>query len=70
MSRASKQEILAAKLEAPAFRPGSLHTKLSWIMVMAAVAIANQHVDRHDIEIWQGPRVVAYLGPDKEWSNG
>ena len=26
MSRASKQEILAAKLEAPAFRPGSLHS--------------------------------------------
>ena len=32
---------------------------------LAAVQAAKQLQDGHDIEIWQGPRVVAYLVPDK-----
>jgi hypothetical protein len=32
----------------------------------AALIAAKQALDRDDIEIWQGTRVVAYLEPDKK----
>jgi hypothetical protein len=32
----------------------------------AGVAAAKKPINGHDIEIWQGPRVVAYLTPDEE----
>lgn len=32
---------------------------------MAAVAKARQLVDGVDIEIWEGPRLVAYVTPDE-----
>jgi hypothetical protein len=30
-----------------------------------AIKEAKKHLDGKDIEIWQGPRVVAYLTPDE-----
>lgn len=31
----------------------------------AAIEAAQQQLDGYDIEMWQGPRVVAYLVPEK-----
>jgi hypothetical protein len=32
----------------------------------AAVSKARQTLDDHDIEIWEGPRIVAYVVPDEK----
>jgi hypothetical protein len=32
----------------------------------SAVTVAKQRINGNDIEIWQGPRLVAYVVPDEK----
>jgi hypothetical protein len=31
-----------------------------------AIIVAKQRIDGQDIEIWQGPRIVAHVAPDTQ----